>query len=26
MQLDYEEGKVVRINGQKIRLPQSEEE
>jgi antitoxin component YwqK of YwqJK toxin-antitoxin module len=26
MQLDYEEGNVVRINGQKIRLPQSEEE
>jgi antitoxin component YwqK of YwqJK toxin-antitoxin module len=26
MQLDYEEGKVVRINGQKIRLPESEEE
>jgi antitoxin component YwqK of YwqJK toxin-antitoxin module len=26
MQLDYEEGKVIRINGQKIRLPKSEEE
>ena len=26
MQLDYKEGKVVRINGQKIRLPDSEEE
>ena len=26
MQLDYEEGIVTRINGQKIRLPQSQEE
>ena len=26
MQLDYVEGKVVRINGQKIRLPETEEE
>jgi antitoxin component YwqK of YwqJK toxin-antitoxin module len=26
MQLDYKEGKVVRINGQKIRLPENEEE
>lgn len=26
MQLDYEEGSVTRINGQKIRLPQSQEE
>ena len=26
MQLEYKEGKVVRINGQKIRLPESEEE
>ena len=26
MQLDYEEGSVTRINGQKIRLPQTQEE